>query len=259
MKQKTVLPLVARMLGLPQVEGFMTSIFSLMKVEITAPDHTTLSRRAASLPSIALTKLPDGPLHVVIDSTGLKVYGAGEWLQEKHKVRARRTWRKLHLAIDSNTGMIVASTLTDTDAGDASQVGPLLDKINGEIASVRADGAYDGAPTYAMIAERGEQIKVIIPPRSTAIVSENAESSPSQRDAHVATLAIEGRLKWQEENDYGRRALVETTMGRYKTIIGPALRARSINGQRTERQSGWLCLTACFRPEAQTPSAVSIK
>ena len=225
-------------LPLRQVEGFMTSIFSLMEVAITAPDHTTLSRRAACLPSIAIEKLPDGPLDLVIDSTGVKIYGAGEWLQEKHKVRARRTWRKLHLAIDANTGMIVASILTDTEAGDPSQVGPLLDRTEGEIGSVTADGAYDGAPTYATIAARGEQIKVVIPPRADAVLSEQADVSPSRRDGHIAMIAAKGRLGWQEETGYGRRALVETTMGRYKTIIGPTLRARCLPGQRTKAAIG---------------------
>ena len=132
------------------------------------------------LPSIAIGKLPGGPLDLIIDSTGLKIYGAGEWLQEKHKVRARRrSWRKLHLAVDANTGMIVASTMTETEAGDPSQVKPLLDQVPGEIASVTADGAYDGTPTYQTIAARGEQINVIIPPRADAILSGQADCSQS--------------------------------------------------------------------------------
>ena len=99
--------------------------------------------------------MPDGPLHVLIDSTGLKVYGAGEWLQEKHGARARRSWRKLHLAVDAANGMIVAQTLTEKEKGDPSQVGPLLDQIQGDIEQVTADGAYDGAPTYQTVAEHG--------------------------------------------------------------------------------------------------------
>ena len=95
-------------------------------------------------------RLPDGPVNLLIDSTGLKVYGAGEWRQEKHKVRARRTWRKLHLAVDADTGLIMAETLTDNEVGDPTEVRPLLDQIDTEIASVTADGAYDGAPTYAL-------------------------------------------------------------------------------------------------------------
>ena len=138
--------------------------------------------------------MADGPLNLIIDSTGLKIYGAGEWLQEKHKVRTRRTWRKLHLAVDANSGMIVTSTLTETEAGDPSQVKQLLDQVPGEIASVTADGAYDGAPTYQTIAARGEQITVIIPPRADAVLSEHAGISPSQRDRHIATTVVKGRL-----------------------------------------------------------------
>ena len=106
--------------------------------------------------------MPDGPLHILIDSTGLKVYGAGEWLQEKHGARARRSWRKLHLAVDAASGMIVAQTLTEKEIGDPSQVGPLLDQIQGDIEQVTADGAYDGAPTYQAVAEHGAHIRIVI-------------------------------------------------------------------------------------------------
>jgi hypothetical protein len=85
--------------------------------------------------------LPDGPIHLLIDSTGLKVYGAGEWLQEKHGVRARRAWRKLHLAVDANSGMMVASTRAEQEVGDPSQVGPLLERLPSDIVQVTADGA----------------------------------------------------------------------------------------------------------------------
>jgi hypothetical protein len=113
-------------LPLRQTEGFMQSIFALLGVTVSAPDHSTLSRRATTLPSVSLGRIPDGPLHVLIDSTGLKVYGAGEWLQEKHGARARRSWRKLHLAVDAASGMIVAQTLTEKETGDPSQVGVLV-------------------------------------------------------------------------------------------------------------------------------------
>jgi hypothetical protein len=111
--------------------------------------------------------LPDGPIHLLIDSTGLKVFGAGEWLQEKHGAKARRTWKKLHLAVDGDTGMIMASTLTRNDVGDPSQVAPRLDQIEATMASVTADGAYDGMPTYDVVAGHGEDVRVIIPPHVT--------------------------------------------------------------------------------------------
>ena len=139
-------------LALRQTEGLMTSVLTLMGLTISAPDHTTVSRRAATLPVIQPASVPHGPLHVLIDSTGLQVYGAGQWLEAKHGAKSRRTWRKLHLAVDAASGMIVAQTLTDQDADDPSQVGPLLDQIDDPIVRVTADGAYDGAPTYQTIA-----------------------------------------------------------------------------------------------------------
>ncbi len=125
---------------------------------------------------------------MVIDSTGLKVFGAGEWQREKHGGKGRRTWRKLHLAADPDTGEILASELTTTEDGDASQVGPLLDQISGPIASVTADGAYDGEPVYRIIAEREPAAAVIIPPRSTAVPSSMAETAPTQRDRHLQMI-----------------------------------------------------------------------
>lgn len=183
-------------------------------------------------------RLPAGPVHLLIDSTGLKVYGAGEWLQEKHGARARRTWRKLHLAVDALTGMIMASTLTENDVGDPSQVAPLLDQVDAEIGSVTADGAYEGMPTYDAVAVHGENIAVVIPPPVTSVLSDDAALNPSQRDRHIAMIQAQGRLGWQKETGYGRRSLVETTMGRFKAIIGPRLRARSLAGQRTEAAVG---------------------
>src|SRR3954466_15103460 len=131
---------------------------------------------------------------------GLKVYGAGEWLVEKHGARGKRTWRKLHLAVDPSTGEILASELTSNEEGDASQVGPLLDQIPGPLASVIADGAYDGEPVYRAVAERQPDppVAVVIPPRSTAVPSAAAGSTPSQRDEHIQMIRDKGRLGWQK-------------------------------------------------------------
>jgi hypothetical protein len=220
---------------LRQTEGLMASIFVLLDVPLSAPDHSTLSRRARTMESISKgCVLPDGPIHLLIDSTGLKVFGAGEWVQEKHGAKTRCTWKKLHLAVDADTGMIMASTLTENDVGDPSQVAPLLHQIEATIASVTADGAYDGMPTYDVVAGHCEDVRVIIPPHVTAALSAEATHNPSQRDQHILLIAARGRLGWQEETDYGQRALVETAMGRYKSIIGPRLRARSFSGQKVE-------------------------
>ena len=133
-------------LALRQTEGLMTSVLTLMGLTLSAPDHSTVSRRAVTLPMIQPAQGPHGPLHVLIDSTGLQVYGAGQWLEAKHGAKSRRKWRKLHLAVDAASGMIVAQTLTDQDADDPSQVAPLLDQIDGGNGQVTADSAYDGAP-----------------------------------------------------------------------------------------------------------------
>src|SRR5215218_5462193 len=163
-----------------QTEGLLRSLTTLLDVGVGVPDHTTFSRRSPGLAlATALARAQaSGPVHVVIDATGLKVYGAGEWLGEKHGARGKRTWRKLHLAINPSTGEILASELTSNEEGDASQVGPLLDQIPGLSGLVIADGAYDGEPIYRAVAERQPDppVAVIIPPRSSAVPSPAAGS-----------------------------------------------------------------------------------
>ena len=239
-------------LALRQTEGLMASVLTLMGLTLSVPDHSTVSRRAETLPVIQPAHAPQGPLHVLIDSTGLQVYGAGQWLEAKHGAKSRRTWRKLHLAVDAASGMIVAQTLTDQDAGDPSQVGPLLDQIDAPIGRVMADGAYDGTPTYQTIAAHGDEIEVVIPPRSTAVPS-GEPGVPTQRDRHLAMIEEQGRMAWQAATGYGQRSLVETTMGRYKALIGPRLRARGFVAQQTEAAIGVAALNrmlAAGRPDS---------
>jgi transposase len=231
--QTTLMVRTAFRLALRQAEGLMASVITLMDLTISAPDHTTISRRAVTLPVIQAASVPHGPLHLLIDSSGLQVYGAGQWLEAKHGVKSRRNWRKLHLAVDADNGTIVAQTLTDQDTDDPSQVAPLLDQIDGLVGRVTADGAYDGAPTYETIAAHGDDIEVVIPPRSSAVL--NGELGPlAQRDRHLEMITERGRLAWQKATDYGKRSLVETTMGRYKALIGSRLRARGFAAQQTE-------------------------
>jgi predicted transposase YbfD/YdcC len=250
--QTTLMVRAAFRLAFRQTEGLMASVITLMDLTLSAPDHTTMSRRAVALPVIEPDSVPHGPLHLLIDSTGLKVYGAGQWLEAKHGAKSPRKWRKLHLAVDAENGMIVAQTLTDQDGDDPSQVGPLLDQIDIPITRVTADGAYDGCPTYATIAEYGEDIKVVIPQRLTAVLS--GETDPTaQRDRHLEMITDQGRLAWQKTTDYGQCSLVETTMGRYKALIGPRLRARGFNAQQTEAAIGVAVLNrmlAVGRPDS---------
>ena len=221
-----------------QTEGLLRSITALLGLDVGVPDHTTFSRRSPGLAlaaSLALAQA-SGPVDVVIDVTGLKVYGAGEWLIEKHGERGTRTWRKLHLAVDPGTGEILASELTGHEDGDASQVGPLLAQIAGPITSVTADGAYDGEPVYRAVAERQPDppVGVVIPPRSTAVPSPAAGTAPSQRDQHIQMIEDKGRLGWQNAVGYGQRSHAESAMFRFKAIIGSSLRARTLPAQKTE-------------------------
>ena len=221
----------------------MRSVTTLLGLSLDVPDHTTLSRRSAALSLVTALAVPAGPVTVVIDSTGLKVFGAGEWRMAKHGGRDRRTWRKLHLAIDPDTGEVLASALTTTEEGDASLVRPLLDQIAAPIAAVLADGAYDGDPVYRAVADRAPAATVIIPPRASAVVSEvSAAGTPTPRDRHIEMIAAKGRLGWQKAVGYGRRSLVETGMLRHKTIIGRTLRARSLPAQKVEAKANLLCI-----------------
>ncbi|WP_137134195.1 IS5 family transposase [Rhizobium sp. FKY42] len=221
-------------LRLRQTEGFITSVLKLIGLDLPVPDHTTLSRRA-SKPRMPKKRHDDrmpqkGPVHILIDSTGLQVYGAGQWLEEKHGAKSRRGWRKLHLALDADSGDIIAQVMTDQDAGDASQV----------------------EPTYDAVINHSPDAAVVIPPRANAVDRQDADLS-SQRDRHIATINADGRMQWQAATGYGKRSLVETAIGRYKSIIGRRLRARSFSAQQTEVALGCAVLNRmldCARPKS---------
>lgn len=243
-------------LRLRQTEGFLTSVLKLIGLDLAVPDHTTLSRRA-SKPRASNKRYDDripekGPAHVLIDSTGLQVYGTGQWLEEKHGVKPRRAWRKLHLALDADSFDIIAHVMTDQDAGDASQVEPLLDQIDMPIGQFTADGAYDGEPTYEAVTRQSADAAVVIPPRANSV--ERQHDNPiNQRNQHIATINADGRMKWQVATGYGKRSLVETAIGRYKSIIDRRLRARSFAAQQTEVALGCAILNrmlACARPKS---------
>lgn len=223
-------------LALRQAEGFTRSVLRLLGLELSVPDHSTLSRRGRAFAGRHPRVLPStGPIHLVLDSTGLELFGQGEWNAEKHG-RVRRAWRKLHLAVDATTGEIAAHVLTEGHADDAAQVAALLGQAEGQIASVTADGAYDGEPTYAAAAARQPDPipDVIVPPRSSAVMSREDPDAQSPRDRHIQLISQNGRIGWQRATAYGRRNLVETTIGRYKHLIGTKLQGRSLRSQQGE-------------------------
>jgi transposase len=166
------------------------------------------------------------PLHLLVDSTGLKLCGSGEWLMEKHGTRTRRSWRKLHLGVDADTGQILAAALTSKEVDDAVEVGPLLDQVPGAVSSVTADGAYDQDGVYADVTDRHPDAAVIVPPRCTAVLSDTAATAPTQRDRHLQCIAETGRMSWQKASGYNKRAKVEAAIARWKQVVGDELRSR---------------------------------
>jgi hypothetical protein len=220
-------------LGLRQTEGLIGSILHLLGLELAVPDHTTLSRRAGTL-EVPRPRPTGGAVHLLVDSTGLRLTGPGEWLLEKHGTKARRSWRKLHLGVDAGTGRIEAVELTGHETDDGSRVGPLLDQVDDPVASFTGDGAYDREDVYGAVAERHPAAAVVVPPRRDAVPSVAAETAPTQRDRHLRCIAEHGRMGWQKASGYNRRTLAEAAMSRYKRVIGDALRSRTDGRQATE-------------------------
>jgi hypothetical protein len=220
-------------LALRQTEGLIRSILHLLGLDLAVPDHSTMNRRARSL---ALPRMRRGrrPVHLLVDSTGLRLCGPGEWLVERHGSRARRLWRKLHLATDADTGEIVAAELTGQDADDGGQVEALLDGCGGPVASFTADGAYDRDDVYATVAARSPRAAVVIPPRSSAVLSATEDAELTQRNTHILAIAAHGRMGWQRRSGYNWRALVEADVSRWKRVIGGALWSRTDDRRSTD-------------------------
>jgi hypothetical protein len=221
-------------LALRQTEGLIGSVIGLLGLDLAVPDHSTLSRRARTLDVPSHRRAATGPLHLLVDSTGLKLGGAGEWLIEKHGASRRRSWRKLHIGVDADTGEIVAVEVTRKEIDDAAMVDTLLRQIADPIASLTADGAYDQDRVSEAVAERDPDATIIVPPRTGAVASAPAETAPTQRDRHLRMIAERGRMAWQKTTGYNLRAKVEASIGRYKRVIGDALRSRTDQTEATE-------------------------
>ena len=217
-----------------QTEGLLASLIKLMGLQLRAPDHTTLSRRARTS-RIELAGVDrSGPLHLVVDATGLKVFGQGEWAAWKHGARKSGPgWRKLHIGVDQD-GFIVAAALTDAATTDASVVPDLLSQLDASIESFTADGAYDGRPVYEAVLAAGPGPRIVIPPIRTATVAGPSEPTLAQRDAAIEAIGRNGRRQWKKEAGYHQQARAENGFSRFKRIIGRGLRARCEEGQNLE-------------------------
>lgn len=226
---KTVLRLPLRAL-----QGFAQSLPELAFATLPVPNYTTLSRRAQTL-DVQLPVMGNGkPLHLVVDSTGVKVYGEGEWKVRQHGCSKRRTWRKVHLVLDANTGQVRAALMTHQDVADGDVPAELLDQIPDDerLDVIGGDGAYDTKPCHAAIAARGATPS--IPPREGAAHWPASTPGARWRNDTVDVIAQVGRREWKKDSGYHRRSLAENAMYRFKTLTGNRLWARHTDSQVTE-------------------------
>jgi len=233
-------------LPLRQAEGFVNSIIALMGLELSTPDHTTLSRRSKTLKPLLNARInPGEPLHVVVDSTGLSIHGEGPWSRHKHGGKRRRGWRKLHITVDQN-GQILSTSLTDETTKDASEIPRLLIDIDGPICSFTADGAYDEQPVYQAVLDHSKDASIVIPPRTNAVGSATGGDEWIQRDNHIHKIRRDGIYSWRRESGYYRQSTGENGFYRYQAIIGRKLRARDENARLVEVILGCKILNRCL-------------
>jgi IS5 family transposase len=229
--------------GLPlrATQGLLASLLKLMQLEhLPVPDYTTLCRRQQTL-EVAVSRGAAGEaIHVVVDSTGCKIFGEGEWKVRQHGYSKRRTWRKLHVAVNEATGEIVGAVVSSNDVADSAALPELLEQVEGPISQISADGTYDKRRCYDTIRQRqGEQeepITISIPPQKNARIWQHGNTKQERlaRDQNLRRIRQVGRQQWKEEIGYHRRSLVETAMFRLKTIFGNKLSARTFDSQATE-------------------------
>ena len=206
-----------------------------MGLNLKAPDHTTLSRRNQIVAVPPLTRSHDGPIDLIVDSTGLKILGCGEWNAHKHKAsKKRRDWRKLHIGVDAE-GFMVAAELTASSRDAASTLPALLDTIEVPIRRFTADGAYDHRSVYDQLSAAGtENVVIVIPPRRSAVSAGPTDGPWAQRDTALERIRQVGRREWPKESGYRQQARVENSFFRYKSVLGGGLKARHGKAQRRE-------------------------
>jgi len=223
-------------LPLRQAEGFLRSIVCLLGLDLPIPDHTTLSRRGRRL-----GKLPLGagsgraPVHLVIDSTGLRVHVGQSRIPPK-----RRAWRKLNVAVDRHTGEILAADLSRHTATDAGRVPKLLSQVERPLAWACADGAYDREPVYSVLREkgRGRRVRVVIPPLRAARVRPDPPPELEERNRNIRARERLGPRRWWKASGATLRSKAENAIFRYKQILGREMSARTLAGQRVEVRIG---------------------
>ena len=227
-----------------QLEGFAGSLLRLMNLDLSVPSYSQICRRASDLAVDIKAPKSKGPIYVVFDSTGLKVFGEGEWKVRKHGYSKRRTWRKLHLGVDESTGFIHAQVLTQNGEGDgdSQQMEGLLDQVKTPIDRISADGAYDTFELWDKLIQMG--IEGIIPPQENAVFKTDKKGDiiDHPRNRILAQINQKGKPQWKKDSGYHRRSLSETAMFRFKIIYGPELYSQRLDSQRVEAAVKIRCL-----------------
>jgi Transposase DDE domain len=229
------------------VEGFIKSLVDRLKIKAEVPDYSLLCKRQKTLKvSFAKKSLKPGEsIHILVDSTGLKIFGEGEWKVRQHGYVKRREWRKLHLAVNANNQEIEAFQLTELDVQDGKTLPKLLNEIDKKIDGVTGDGAFDQYKIYKLSEERN--FKLIVPPKRDAKLTKECTGFSTRkkhtpemlhalknRDCVIEKIRQIGRTKWKQESGYHRRSLVETSMFRIKTLLGTRLSTRKFEHQQVE-------------------------
>ena len=226
---------------LRQTTGFLQAIKKVMGLDIPIPHYSTLSDRSEGLEIIRQTEQIEPGSHVIVDASGVKIYGAGQWQETKHGFQKRRIWRRLHIALDEKH-QLIAATMTTIHEGDSSQVPDLLDQRGPGFEAFLGDGAYDGEPTYRVVLERNPAARVVIPPPKNAVISKDPDGILAQRNEHIRMRETLGKTEWRKRTGFGLRNYAETAFFRYKQTIGGKLRARKFERQRTEALLGCVVL-----------------
>lgn len=221
---------------LRQTQGFFEGLYTMLKVALEVPTYSTLSRRAATL-NVHIPKIDwSRPVNVLIDGSGLKVFGEGEWKMRTHGKDKRRTWRKIHIGVDRESQEIIAVTLTPSNVHDSMETANLLDQID-KIATITGDKGYDNKNAFDPIAER--RSKAIIPPRSgAALKKKNLSWGDVERNRLIREKHLLGKDAWKTGSGYTKRVLVETAFCRFKKILGQQLHARNLSNQAVEVRLG---------------------
>ena len=217
------------------VEGFVSSVFAMLNLPLPVPDHSTLSKRGKTF-QVSLPRKTSERLNLVLDSTGLKIYGEGEWKVRKQGYSKHRTWRKLHVGANPDNGEIQVAVLTENRVSDDAVVKTMLEQIEQTLLSCAADGAYDKRKVYEALNEHSPDVEILILPRKNAHIWQHGNSKEVRlkRDENLRYIRKHGRQQWKEDSGYHIRSLAETIMFRLKTIFGDKLSARLLETQTTQ-------------------------